>query len=206
VRLNVLRHKYALHKAWLHTRARRCALNYWKDGRNVPDVMTPIMDYPETKDHPPFQLMLRVNFISGLGDKAVTRYVGSEGAINFNWTSFTLTKSKMPEAPGYGGWDTFDTYPEKMQKEIAEQYNKRWTTEQQAAPTGKPISFNTPEGYDDRLDHFINFFESIRNKKPVVEDAVFGYRAADPCIACNDSYFNKKIIYWDPVNLKLAKG
>ena len=55
-------------------------------------MMTAIMDYPETKEHPPFQLMLRVNFISGLGDKAVTRYVGSEGAIDFNWTSFTLTE------------------------------------------------------------------------------------------------------------------
>jgi len=66
--------------------------------------MTTIMDYPETKEHAPFQLMLRVNFISGLGDKAVTRYVGSEGEIDLNWTSFTLTESKMPEAPGPCCW------------------------------------------------------------------------------------------------------
>ncbi|MBA2562952.1 MAG: Gfo/Idh/MocA family oxidoreductase [Chitinophagaceae bacterium] len=180
------------------------ALNYWKDGRDVPDVMTALMSYPETKEHPAFQVMLRVNFISGLGDKGLTRYIGSEGAIDFGWNDFVLTKSKMPEAPGFGGWDSFDTYPEKMQEQIKNEYNQRWSKEQQDTPKSKPISFSAPDGYDDRLDHFKNFFESVRTKKPVVEDAVFGFRAAAPCLACNDSYFKKKIIYWDPVNMKIA--
>jgi hypothetical protein len=37
----------------------------------------------------------------------------------------------------------------------------------------------------------------------VVEDAAFGFRAAAPALACNESYFQKKIIQWDPVNMKL---
>lgn len=182
------------------------ALTYWKDGRDVPDVMTGIMHYPETAEHPSFQVMLRVNFVSGLGEKGTTRYVGSEGAIDFRGNGFVLSKSKMPEAPGYGGWDSFDTYPEKMQDQIKEEYNKKWSESQQKRPKSEPISYNTPQGYDERLDHFINFFESVRTKKPVVEDAVFGYRAAAPCLACNDSYFQKKIIYWDPVNMKLVNS
>jgi predicted dehydrogenase len=44
-------------------------LAHWKDGRDVPDVMTGIMHYPETPEHPSFQLMLRVNFVSGLGEE-----------------------------------------------------------------------------------------------------------------------------------------
>src|SRR3954449_6319919 len=36
-------------------------LTYWKDGRNVPDVMTSVLQYPETKEHPAFQVTLRVN-------------------------------------------------------------------------------------------------------------------------------------------------
>jgi hypothetical protein len=112
----------------------------------------------------------------------------------------------MTEAPGFGGWDAYGTYPEKMQNQIKEEYNKRWTDDQQKRPKAEPISFNTPQGYDERLDHFINFFESVRTKKAVVEDAVFGYRAAAPCLACNDSYFQKKIIYWDPVNMKQVNG
>jgi predicted dehydrogenase len=181
-------------------------LSYWKDGRDVPDVMTGIMHYPETKEHPSFQVMLRVNFVSGMGEKGTTRYVGSEGAIDFRDNGFVLSKSKMPEAPGYGGWDSFDTYPEKMQNQIKEEYKKKWSEAQQKRAKSEPISYNTPQGYDDRLDHFINFFESVRTKKPVVEDAVFGYRAAAPCLACNDSYFQKKIIYWDPVNMKLVNS
>lgn len=182
------------------------ALNHWKDGRDVPDVMTAIMYYPETAEHPSFQLMLRVNFISGFGEKTVTRFIGSEGVINFEGDNFILSKNKMPEAPGYGGWDSFDTYPEKMQKQIEEEYNKRWTKDQQQRPKLNSISYNVPPGYDDRLDHFTNFFESVRNKKPVVEDAIFGYRAAAPCLACNDSYFQKKIIYWDPLNMKIVNA
>src|SRR5207249_8148938 len=30
------------------------ALTYWKDGRNVPDVMTSVLEYPESKEHPRF--------------------------------------------------------------------------------------------------------------------------------------------------------
>ena len=182
------------------------ALTHWKDGRDVPDVMTAIMQYPETPDHPSFQLMLRVNFVSGLGEQGVTRYIGSEGAIDFGWNNFVLSKNKIPEAPGYGGWDSYDTYPEKMQKQIAEEYNKRWTATQQERPKLKPVSYSVPPGYDERFDHFTNFFESVRTKKPVVENATFGYRAAAPCIACNDSYFQKKIIFWDPVNMKIVNS
>jgi hypothetical protein len=43
----------------------------------------------------------------------------------------------------------------------------------------------------------------MRTGKPVIEDAVFGFRAAAPCLAANESYFQKKIIHWDPVNMKL---
>jgi hypothetical protein len=37
---------------------------------------------------------------------------------------------------------------------------------------------------------------------PVVEDAAFGFRAAAPCLACNESYFRGKVIHWDPVQMK----
>ena len=39
--------------------------------------------------------------------------------------------------------------------------------------------------------------------KPVVEDAVFGFRAAGPALLCNMSYFDQKIVGWDPVKMKV---
>ena len=78
-----------------------------------------------------------------------------------------------------------------------------WTDDDKKKVTKADINFSAPAGYSDHLDHFTNFFDSIRTGKPVVEDAVFGFRAAAPCLACNDSYFQKKIINWDPEKMKL---
>jgi predicted dehydrogenase len=178
-------------------------LSYWKDGRDVPDVMTAIMDYPATKDNPSFQVMLRVNFISGIGDKGTTRFIGSEGVIDMAGNGFTINHHLMPKAPGIGGYDALDTYPQAMQQELLNAYNQKYTKEDQVAPDKPPINYKNPDGYDEHFDHFVNFFESIRSNKPIVEDAAFGFRAAAPCLACNDSYFQKKILYWDPVSMKL---
>jgi hypothetical protein len=38
----------------------------------------------------------------------------------------------------------------------------------------------------------------------VVEDPVFGYRAAAPALACNLSYYEKRAVYWDPVAMKVV--
>jgi predicted dehydrogenase len=178
-------------------------LSYWKDGRDVPDVMVAILDYPTTKEHPAFQVMLRVNFVSGLGDKGTKKFIGSEGVIDFGWNGFTITHSLMSKAPGIGGWDSLTTYPQAMQDELIKEYNEKYSKEDQKEPTKPPINYKEPDGYDEHLDHFMNFFEGIRHGKPIVEDPVFGFRAAAACLACNDSYFQRKIINWDPVNMKL---
>jgi hypothetical protein len=36
--------------------------------------------------------------------------------------------------------------------------------------------FLAPRGYSDHVDHFANWFEAIRTRKPVAEDALFGLR------------------------------
>jgi predicted dehydrogenase len=181
-------------------------LCYWKDGRNVPDVMTGIMQYPQTPEHSPFQLTLQVNFVSGTGGSETTRFVGDEGTINITGNGLVVHHSKMPEAPGIGGWDALETYPEAMQETLKKQYNEKYSAEQQKRITKPDLVYKEPENYDAHLQHHINFFDSVRNGKPVVEDAVFGFRAAAPALACNESYFKNKIIHWDPVRMKLQES
>jgi len=179
-------------------------LCYWKDGRDVPDVMTAIMQYPDTKTHPSFQVMLRVNFVSGLGEAGLTRYIGSEGALEMTGNGFNLTHSIMPKAPGIGGWDAIYSYPQAMQDELMKQYNKKYSEADKASLQKEGMKYVAPEDYDEHLEHFKNFFDGVRDNKPLVEGPEFGFRAAAPTLACNDSYFQKKIINWDPVNMKVV--
>ena len=180
--------------------------SYWKDGRNMPDVMSGVLQYPDSKEHAAFQMTLQVNFISGTGGQEIIQLVGSEGIIVVRGNSITVKHSLMPEAPGFGGYDSLFTFSKKMQEELQKEYDAKWTAEQKAKKTKADIIFRAPEGYSDHLDHFTNFFDAIRTGKPVVEDAEFGFRAAAPALACNESYFKKKIIHWDPVQLKLKSG
>ncbi len=179
--------------------------SYWKDGRNLPDVMSGVMQYPDCNEHPAFQMTLQVNFISGTGGQQVIRLVGSEGVMDVKGNDIYIKHSLMPEAPGFGGYDSLFTFSKSMRETMQKEYDAKWTAEQKKRPTKEDIIFKAPAGYNDSLDHFTNFFDAIRTGKPVVEDAAFGFRAAAPALACNESYLNKKIIQWDPVNMKLKK-
>lgn len=178
-------------------------LSYWKDGRDVPDVMTSIMEYAATPTHPAFQVMLRVNFVSGSGDKGMTRLIGSEGAIDVGWDGITVNHSIMPKAPGIGGWDALDTYPVAMQEKLKQQYDQKYSAADRKPTIKAPIKFSAPADFNEHIEHFANFFDGIRTGNAVIEDPVFGFRAAAPCLAANDSYFQKKVIHWDPIAMKL---
>jgi predicted dehydrogenase len=177
--------------------------SHWKDGRNLPDVMSGVMQYADTPEHPAFQLTLQVNFVSGTGGQEVIRLIGSEGVMDVKGNTISVKHSIMPEAPGFGGYDSVFTFSKSMQDEMTKEYNAKWTEAQRKRPIKEDVIFKAPVGYDEHVDHFTNFFDAIRTGKQVVEDATFGFRAAAPALACNESYFSKKIIQWDPLNMKL---
>ena len=181
-------------------------LCYWKDGRNVPDIMTGIMHYPETAEHASFQLTLQVNFVSGTGGSQVVRFVGDEGTMDIGDNEVKIHHSIMSKAPGIGGWDALETYPKAMQENLLKAYDQKYTPEQQKGIVKPEMVYKQPDGHDAHIEHHSHFFEGVRTGKSVVEDASFGFRAAAPCLACNDSYFEKKIIKWDPVNMKIKEG
>jgi len=58
-------------------------------------------------------------------------------------------------------------------------------------------SFYTPPGYNDDREHLWNYFQSVRTRRPSVEDGTFGNNTAIGCHMANYSYFNKTIAMWD---------
>jgi predicted dehydrogenase len=177
--------------------------SHWNDGRNMPDVMSGVMQYGKNTAHPAFQMTLQVNFVSGTGGQEIIRLIGSEGVMDVKGNDITVKHSYMPEAPGFGGYDSLFTFSKSMQTEMQNDYNAKWSAAQRKRKIKEDVLYKAPVGYDEHLDHFTNFFDAIRTGKPVVEDAEFGFRAAAPALACNESYFSKQIIGWDPENMKL---
>ncbi|MEK7257204.1 MAG: Gfo/Idh/MocA family oxidoreductase, partial [Bacteroidota bacterium] len=100
-------------------------LKYWKDGRDVPDLMTAIFDYPATKSHPAFPLQMRVNLANGGGNSYIKRLTGSDGILEIGWGDLKLRRNKIVDEPGYGGWDTFDTFTAAQQKEYEKWYKAK---------------------------------------------------------------------------------
>ena len=170
-------------------------LRFWKDGRDAPDVMLGLFDYNEG-----FNLSLRVNFVDGGEESEGFLFTGSEGNMEIAGNSLTITRVPRQKEPGY----TVDTFPLAMQKTIIEAYHQKYPRSLSNSDSlGSTEKFSAPQGYSDSFDHFANFFDAIRTRKPVVEDAVFGYRAAGAALLSNLSIERNSIVRWDPEAMKL---
>ena len=178
-------------------------LRYWEDGRDVPDVMLAVVDYPDAKNHPAFNLQIRVNFVASGGGGSIQQFVGTEGTMEIGWGDIKVRKNKIPNAPGYGGWDSYETFSAAQKKDYELWYQSTYPENYQMKEPSELV-YRVPEGYSDHLDHWTNFIEATRSGGKVVEDAAFGIRAAAPSLATNLSLFENRIINWDPANMKLG--
>ncbi|KAA2245314.1 Gfo/Idh/MocA family oxidoreductase [Chitinophaga agrisoli] len=171
-------------------------LRYWKDGREVPDIMLGMFDYPETAAHPAFNLSLRVNFVDGTGGTNYLRMVGSEGSMTVEWDKVTLYRNKHE----------VDANDPLAQGNKTADASKQYVYERKDMLPPDKLEYVAEEGYKGaHFDHFYNLFNAMRTGGKVHEDALFGYRAAAPALLCNDSYFQNKIMQWDPQQLKQIK-
>jgi len=169
-------------------------LRYWHDGRDAADVMLGMFDYPETAAHPAFNLSLRCNFVDGTSGSTYLRLVGSDGSLDVEWDRVVLRKNKV--------WD-----PRRaIQPEFMHDPEPEAEIDRAALMSAAGTTYLADSSYKGaHYDHFVRFFNAIRGVGPsVVEDVVFGYRAAAPALACNLSYYEKRAIGWDPVAMKVV--
>jgi predicted dehydrogenase len=172
-------------------------LRFWNDGRDVPDVMLAMLDYPAQQTHPEFTLALRVNFKSGLPQEDFGfKFIGSEGTMTTSMSSLVLEKTVDEAEPGF----TIDTFPKAVRAEFLKQYRAKYPTQRPSAEGMRPDTqqkFAPPPDYDAHRDHHRVFYDAVRSRKRPLEDAVFGFRAAGPALLSNVSYYEKRICKWD---------
>ncbi|HKT87858.1 MAG TPA: Gfo/Idh/MocA family oxidoreductase [Candidatus Sulfotelmatobacter sp.] len=171
-------------------------LRFWKDGRDVDDVLLGLFDYPEG-----FNLSLRVNFVDGGEESEGLIFTGSEGTMEISYNAVSVSRTPREKEPGY----TIGTFTEAMQKEILKEYHQKYPPSHPSGPP--PVGYDkyvAPEGYRDSYDHFQNFFAAVRSRQPVVEDAIFGYRAAGAALLSNLSVDRGSVVKWDPESMKLG--
>ena len=176
---------------------------YWNDGRDVPDLMIGLYDYPKTEKHGAHQITLRVNFEAGTGGGQSFRFVGTEGYITLDVSSgFTVTSTPRESRPGYD----LESFPSGVKEQFLIDYKAKYPEQKPTADSMRPatsFSYKLPPGYMEQYAHHANFFDAIRNKRAVIEDSTFGLRAAAPALLSNTSYFEKRLVQWDPIAMKL---
>ncbi len=163
-------------------------LRYWNDGREVPDVLLGMFDYPETKQHPGFNLSLRCNFVDGTSGSTFLKLVGSKGAMDIGWDTLNLKRNS--------GVEDDDPFLDEKGKESSGRPDRK----KMVPPL--VTEYKAQDGYlGAHYDHFANFFEAIRKDGKVAEDPIFGFRAAAPALLCNESYKTNRFVKWDPVKM-----
>lgn len=165
-------------------------LRYWKDGREVPDVLLGTFTYPETTAHPGFNLSLRCNFVDGTSGTTYLRIVGSKGSMDVKWEEVVLKRNEV---------STDDPFEIEQMKRAGIARPDR----AKILPPRETVYRAEDNWKGAHYDHHSNMVEAIRNNGNVVEDPVFGFRAAAPALLCNDSYFQKQFIRWDPEKMKI---
>ena len=176
-------------------------LRFWKDGRDVPDVLMGLYDYSKTASHPAFNLCLRVNFVNGAGETSGFRFVGSEGVMTVD-DDVKVVKLPPESEPGM----SIGTFSKATQERFVKEYRQKYPQRQPSAAAMdgvKEETYSAPARYSDHRDHHANFFNAVRTRQAVTEDALFGIRAAGPALATNASYYSGKILDWDPVNAQV---
>jgi hypothetical protein len=165
----------------------------WKDGRNMPDVHASLFEYG--------QVPVYIRLTLGTETPEVLRFLGSKGVLELTEQSVTYTpQSGLAASPSY--------YAISFPRAMREEYQKAWHQEHDPKPSQEPmmegVTYRGPS-YNDVRPHLWKFFQAVRSREAVVQDAVFGHNAALACHMANESYFRKGPAYLDPAT-KSIKG
>ena len=164
----------------------------WKDGRNMPDLHVVLFDY--------HGIPVYVRLGLGTETPELARFMGPKGILDASATELRYSpQTGVDTSPSY--------YSSGFPAAMRQKYFKEWYAEHPTPPGRQPLqedSIFRGDEWDDLRPHLSNFFSSVKSRKPVVEDAVFGNHAAIACHMANESYFRGRPVHWDAETRKIA--
>ena len=158
----------------------------FKDGRDFPDQMSTLYEYPN------FRLMIRVT-LDNDSDEEI-RFMGTRGTVEIRGEQVSVSPQ---DGKGHSPCYYISSYPPKLRAEFVKEWEEKHTLAPGTAQALEAATYQAPPGYNEDRQHLWNYFQSVRTRNPSVEDATFGNHASIACHMANYSYFKKNMAVWD---------
>jgi predicted dehydrogenase len=161
----------------------------WKESRDVPDTLNAVLEYPEG-----FTVTLGSSFNNQFTAESGFQILGTQGTLTID-DGVTF----YPEKPVENNSWIVESWPKALE-EAYYQDPKVIATEVEPRKNYKkpePEHFKDESNQDSTIPHFGHFFESIRTRKPYVEDAAAGHHAAACAHLINLSARERRMTEWD---------
>jgi predicted dehydrogenase len=162
-----------------------------KATHEVPDTLIGTLTYPEG-----FTVQLSCTLNSQAGASSGIEILGSKASLRLRGDEVFLDQERIDE--GGNGW-VVRSWPEALEKayyaDPAVRAREMPNSRRQARVAGGERW--SIVGEDDLVTHVRLFLESVRSRKPLVEDARFGHRAAATAHLINRSLREGKVFQWD---------
>ncbi len=161
----------------------------WKDGRDVPDTLNAILEYPEG-----FTVNLSATFNNQVTAEGSFQILGTEGTINLAGGLEFIPERAVED----NRW-IVESWP----KHLEEAYYRDPKVRQLELPDTRPpkavevVERYAHEGLNTTILHLQHFLESIRTRKPYWQDALAGHRAAACAHMINLSAKQGRVVEWD---------
>ncbi|MDQ6705997.1 MAG: Gfo/Idh/MocA family oxidoreductase [Acidobacteriota bacterium] len=161
----------------------------WKESREVPDTLNAILEYPEG-----FTANLSSTFNNQFSAEGGGGFqiLGTEGTLVIG-SGVTFYPEHVVEDNNWivESWakpleEAYYRDPKVIATEVEPKKGKRTEPEKLALDRADPT-----------VAHFERFFDAVRTRKPVWEDAVKGHHAAACAHVINKSAREKRMIEWD---------
>jgi predicted dehydrogenase len=156
------------------------------DGREVPDTLDALFDYPS------FHVNMGTTMNNSSASQQGIQYLGTEGTLMVALSAdMTLTN----ETPSEGYQSQIEPWPKKLQEQFWQEGKHREESNPYVQTEGS-LSFKA-SGPDATVFHLAEFFDSVRSRREPVEDAEMGHRSAAAGHMVNLSVRGGKKMVWD---------